>query len=173
MALTRLRKKEILNCLRYDIKNQRAAFFADYTGLGAKDMNALRSLLKTENAVLRVTKKTLFGLAFQDCGEETARKVRELNGQLATAFVFGDTITCLKLFWKFSRKNVDFKILGGVLDAEFQPAEKFKVLYKLPSEKGLKAIFVSQLAAPLQGMAGVLKANLSALVCVLSQMKKS
>ena len=175
MAKTKLEKKEIIQDLEKSLTNQRAVVFVDFQGLNAESLFELRDTLKNAGCLLKVTKKTLLGLAFDSLKlSEIKDQVNDMKGELALVFGSNDEIVPAKIVYEFSQKNESLKILGGMLkdkDYDFLTIEKVVSLALLPSKQELYARFLSTLNAPRANFVNVLSSNLRNFVCILSKIK--
>jgi len=149
----------------------KAAVFADYTGLSVVKMTELRKRLKSEDAEMKVVKKTLVGLALKNAKIENT-EIKKLPGQLALIFGYRDEISPAKLLYNFGKKDEHLKIIGGILGGNFLTSAKMVELAKLPTLEELLTKAVGSIAAPLSGMLNVLQGNLRGLVYILAQIKR-
>jgi large subunit ribosomal protein L10 len=170
MALTRERKKEILEKLKENIEKQKIIIFADFTGLKNKEFFALRKKLKDVGSEMKVSKKTLINLALKEKNLDLI-DARKLMGEIVLIFGFADEISPTKVVYEFSKENKNFKILGGILDKIFIGPEKIEELAKLPSKEELLARVVGQISAPISNFVHLLKGVLQNFVFVLSQIQ--
>lgn len=169
MALTRQQKQKIIKELKEKIAEQKTMLFFDYSNLKAKDLFSFRRLLKKEENLLKVVKKTLFNLALQEKYPEIAKRVDNLEGQLAVIFGFGDEILPAKLLYRFSQEHPGVKILGGFFEGKFQSSETVLTLAQLPSRQELLTNLTASLFRPVYSFVTCLKENLRKLVFILSQ----
>jgi len=169
MIKTRTEKKEIIGDLKEKIEKQKIIIFADFAGLKIKDIVDLRKKLKMIDSQLKVAKKTLVQIAFQEEGLKIG--VKDLKGEIAFVFGFRDEISPAKIVWQFSQENPNFKILGGVLENKFIEAERVIELAKLPTKEELLGKLVGSISAPISNLINVLEANIKGLIFVLRQIK--
>ncbi len=171
MALTKEKKEEIIQELKDKKKKQKAMVFVDFSGLGVKDLTNLRNKMKETGCELRVAKKTLIKLVFEDIGPEFAEKIKGLQGEIAVGFGYKDEIQPFKVLGDFSNTNKNIKVLGGVIGKEFLEVEQAIMLSKLPTKQELLARVVGSISAPLSGFVNVLQGNMRGLVYILSTIK--
>jgi len=175
MAKTKLQKKEIMQDLEKSLTDQKAIVFVDFQGLNAESLFELRNSLKDAGCFLKVTKKTLLGLVFDSLKlSEMKEKVNSMKGELALVFGLDDEIIPAKIVHKFSEKNENLKILGGIVknkDYDFLTVQEITNLALLPSKQELYAKLLSTLNTPTANFVNVLKSNLRNFVCVLSKIK--
>jgi len=60
MALTKEQKQKIISELKEKISRQKAIVFADFTGIGVKELSRLRKEMKEKECEFKVAKKTLY-----------------------------------------------------------------------------------------------------------------
>jgi len=163
--LTRKQKEEIVKNLAEEIKAAKAVVFSDFKGLEVKDMTSLKKELKKEGASFKVAKKNLINIALKNTGADL--DVKKMEGQIAVSASSEDETAVAKIISKFSKKNENLKILGGLLGVKEMSAEEIKALAKLPSKEELLAKLVGSLSSPLSGFMNVLQGNQRSLVQAL------
>ncbi len=169
MALTKEQKKNIVEKLKQSIAQQKAVVFVAIDGLKTTELFDLRKELKQDNCLLTVAKKTLLSIAFKQSKMEFDAK--ELKGELALVFGFGDEIMPARIAYQFSKKNKNLKILGGFFENEIKTAEEMIILAKIPSKEELLAKIIGSIKAPISGFANVLQGNIKGLITVLAKAK--
>lgn len=169
MALTKEQKQNIVEKLKQSIAQQKAVVFVAIDGLKTTELFDLRKELKQDNCLLTVAKKTLLSIAFKQSKMEFDAK--ELKGELALVFGFGDEIMPAKIAYQFSKKNKNLKILGGFFENKIKTAEEMITLARIPSREELLAKIVGSIKAPISGFVNVLQGNIKGLIYVLTQIK--
>lgn len=169
MAKTRAQKEQDLTKLVEKVKTAKSVVFTDYRGLKMSQLADLRNKLAQQNAEFNVTKNTLMDLAIKNLKLEI--KNSALEGPTATLFSFGDEVSPLKVLVKALKDAGIGKVKGGFLGETFMDEYSMTRLSNLPGKQELRGKVVGVLAAPLQGMVGVLNANLRNLVYILDQIK--
>lgn len=182
MAKTKLQKKQIIEDLKQNLKNQKAVVFVDFQGLNAKTLSELRNKLKESDCLLKVVKKTLLGLAFESLRifsskEKVSLKeeVKNMEGELALVFGFKDEIMPAKIIYQFSKENENLKILGGLVKNEeykLLTVQEIIDLALLPSREEVFARLIGTLNAPITNFVGALKGNLRNFIFILSEKVK-
>jgi large subunit ribosomal protein L10 len=170
MALTKERKKEIIDSLEQKCNDQKVMIFAGFKGSKNKDLLELRRELKSNDSCLMVAKKTLMKIAFSK--NKFNLDYDKLDGEIAVVFGFQDEVIPAKTIFNFSKKNKTINIIGGVLDGEFKESADIIELAKLPSKQEILAKLVGTIQAPVSGFANVLQGNIKGLVYLLSNIKK-
>ncbi len=151
--LTRQQKEDIVSQLTEEIKESPAAVFADFKGLGANDMVALKRELREAGSTFQIIKKTLLSIALKNNGIELDPKA--MDGQIAVS-VSADEITSAKILDKIGKDNENVKIVGGVLEGELLSTEEALALAKMPSLDELRGMVISLLQSPAQSTVSAL-----------------
>ena len=170
MALTKAQKQKVLEDLKGKIAKQKALVLASITGVKVKDLARLRKELKKQNGELKVAKKTLISLSFQEKKIEFDPK--KLEGEIALGFGYGDEAMPFKTLFDFSRTNEHLKILGGLIGQNIFTREKALELAQLPSKAELLSRVVGSINAPVTNFVYALKYNLKGLIYLLTKIKK-
>lgn len=167
--LTKAQKSKVIDDLADKFKRTKIAIFSDFHGISVTKLQALRRLLKKDEAEYKVAKKTLLDRALKEADEEF--KTKELQGEIGVIFGYGDEIVPAKTLLKFSKANETFKILGGILNNRLLSAKDVIILAKLPPKDVLIEQLVGTLQAPLRGLVNVLQGNIKNLVVILNKIK--
>ncbi len=170
MALTKERKKEIIDNLDQKVNDQKVMVFAGFKGSKNKDLLELRRELKNNDSSLVVAKKTLMKIAFDK--NKLNLDYDKLEGEIAVVFGFKDEVVPAKTIFNFSKKNQTVNIMGGFLNGEFKDSKDIIELAKLPSKQEILSRLVGTIQAPVSGFANVLQGNIKGLVYLLSNIKK-
>lgn len=153
------------------LDRQKAAVFADFSGLKVKDLTDLKNKLRQKGAEFKVAKKTLMNLALKEKGIDADAKV--MAGEIAMVMGYDDEVSAAKEVHQFSKTNQNLKILGGLLENKLIDAPQVMALALLPSKLELLAQLTGSLSAPSRNFVGVLQGNLRGLIQALSQIQKS
>jgi large subunit ribosomal protein L10 len=170
MAITKEKKRKILEELKEKIERQKIMIFVDFTGVKSKDLFLLRRKLKELGNEMKVAKKTLINLALKEKNLNVI-DVRKILGEVSVIFGMKDEISSVKTVYEFSKENKNLKILGGILEKSFIGPEKIEELAKLPTKEELLAKLVSDISAPISNFVYLLKSIPQSLVFVLSQIQ--
>ncbi len=151
--LTRQDKEKIVAQLSEQIKESPACVFADFKGVGANDMVALKRTLRENGSTFQVIKKTLLALALKNNDIEIDPKA--LDGQIAIS-VSRDEVTSAKILDQLGKENEHIKLVGGVLDGEILDTEGVYALAKMPSLDELRGMVITLLQSPAQNFVSAL-----------------
>jgi large subunit ribosomal protein L10 len=156
MANPRPQKVAVVDDVRARLEQADAVIVTEYRGLKVKDLAALRRSLAPLGGEYRVFKNTLVRIA---AGHEVPDGFAGLLvGPTALTFVRGDAAAVTKALRDFARTNPLMLIKGGLLGRSVLGVEATVALADLPSREVLLARLAGGLAAPLQGLAGLLAA---------------
>lgn len=167
--LNKSQKSEVVQELAEKFKRQKIAIFSDFSGVSVARSQALRRLLKKEDAEYKVAKKTLFDRALTQISTDAATK--GMKGEIGVAFGYGDQVAPAKILAKFAKEVETFKILAGLLDGKLLSDKQVMALARLPSREVLLGQVAAAFAAPLRSFASVLQGNVRNLAFVLNQIK--
>ena len=166
------KKAETIDRLAEDFAKTPGAVIADYRGLKASEMTALRKRLKDSGVTLVVVKDTLAGIAATKAGKEALTKA--FIGPVAIAFGSSDVVQPAKSLLEYVRANRDTKlaIKGGFLGNRLISAAEVTTLATLPSREVLIARLMGSIQAPIARLVGQLQAPLSGFVRALDARRK-
>lgn len=162
---TKDQKKKLVKDLAEKVKSSKSVVFADFKGVKVKDLTELKKELRKEGVDFKVSKKTLINIAFKEAGIDV--DTRKMEGQVAVSISSQDEVAPAKIIEKFSKKNENLKILGGILENKLLGIDQVKALAKLPSKEELLGILVGTIKAPISGFVNVCAGNIRGLVQVL------
>lgn len=169
---TRAQKEQAVESFKEKINRSKSVVFTDYKGLNMSQISDLRKKLRAEGAEFTVTKNTLLQRSLKDAGKpEPSADVFE--GPIATLFSYEDEVSPIKVLVKALKDAQIGKIKGGIVNNNLFDTFSITRLAGLPSKLELRGQVVGTLAAPLQGIVGVLQANLRNLVYALDQIRIS
>jgi len=149
-------KVAVVNEVREWLSSSGGVILTEYRGLNVSDLAALRRSLREAGGQYKIYKNTLVRFAVRELGLEALEEM--LLGPTAIAFVDGDAAAVAKSLRDFARGNPNLVIKGGVLGETILSAKDASALAELPSREQLLAQLAGAMAAPLQQMAGLLKA---------------
>ena len=168
--LTRSHKEEIVGKLSESMDESKIVLFADYRGLNVKEMEELKKTIKEVSGKMQVARKTLMNLVLKERGIEL--DTRKFAGPLA--FIFGkDETEVPGKVWKFSKKNENLKIEGGILENRVIEKAEVESLAKLPAKEQILGQLVGVIQGPIRGLVGVTSGVIRSLVNVVSEIKKA
>ena len=153
MALTREKKKDILEKLAGILRHSTSVVFVNFHGLGVAETNAMRSELRGQSVSYTVAKKTLMKRALADA--KVPGDAPEFPGELALVYTSGDDLVSpARGINTFITKHKDsISILGGIFEGSFIGKEAMTDIALIPSLEVLRAQFVNIINSPIQRFA--------------------
>lgn len=154
MAITKEKKKEIIDGLEKMISKSKSVVFVQFNKLLVKDASLIRKSLKSEDVGYVVAKKSLFRRVLSNAGIKG--EVPSLDGELAV--VYGeDVIAPARAIYSFQKSlNDKISILGGIFDGEYKSQAEMLNIASIPSLQVLRGMFVNVINSPIQRFAVVL-----------------
>jgi large subunit ribosomal protein L10 len=151
MAITKEKKKEILDGLEKAVSDSKSIVFVNFHKLLVSEASDLRRSLGQENVSYTVAKKTLFRKALEKAGLKG--EMPKMEGELA--FAFGDDLIAPARGIYVFQKKLDGRvsILGGVFDGEYKSQSEMMEIATIPSLQTLRGMFVNIINSPIQRMA--------------------
>jgi large subunit ribosomal protein L10 len=149
-------KVEVVDEVQTRLTASTGSIVSEYRGLTVAEMADLRHALAAVGGDYKIFKNTLVRRAID--GGEYQPLAEYLSGPSALTFVEGDISAVAKALRDFSRANPHLVIKGGLADGSLLSTSDLAALADLPPREVLLARFAGALAAPLQTMAGLLKA---------------
>lgn len=149
MALTKAKKKEVIDSVAKVVKDSQSVVFVNFHGLKVADSTKVRRKLTSEGVGFLVAKKTLTKRAF-DAGKFTGT-MPELLGELGLAYSKDLTAPAREVY-EFTKKYKDsLSILGGVFEGRYMSKAEMMDIALIPSMKTLQGMFVNIINSPIAG----------------------
>lgn len=161
----REKKEQIVATIKEKLEKAKSLVFTNYQGLTHKQLEGLKRAIKAVDAELAVTKNTLLSRAMED-GKWKVENPFE--GQTATLFAYGDSITPLKELAKTIKLLKLPTIKFGILEGKALTGDEVLKIASLPSREVLIAQIVGGFKSPIFGLHRALAWNLVKLVMTLS-----
>ena len=165
MAITKERKREILNEYTEWMKKSRALILTEFKGLPMAELDVLRSRMREAGGEFHVIKNTLGKLAFHEAGLEVPESY--LEGTTAIGFAFEDAPAVAKMFSEYARTSEFLKIKGGFIGTQAMSPEQVKALADLPPLPVLRGRLLGMLQSPAAQLARTLAEPARRLAAVL------
>ena len=170
MAISKQKKEEIIKDLEDKLSRHKAAVFEDYSGLDVGAMEDIRKELRKEGIDMKIAKKTLLSLVLEKLNVSVDTK--SLSGQVAVVLGYGDELAPARIISRFAKELENLKVLGGIFEKGFIPAENVAALASIPSREELLAKMAGSMQAPMSGLVNVMQGNIAGLVRVLNAISK-
>ncbi len=132
---------EILKKSTEMLKNGKAFYFTEFTGLNVQQMEKLRRELKKNQCNYLVIKNTLGLLAFKNLGYEIESLKNKFFGPLGVAIAYDDPLGPTKIL----QDTQGLKIKGAFIEGTIFDANGVAALAKIPSKSVLMQSLVGSL----------------------------
>ncbi len=153
MALLEAKKKKVEE-LKELLLEHKSFMLSSYSHLDVPSQNELRSELRSNRAVLKMLKNSLFQLALKEANMLQAQakwqKISsDLQGPLMAAFVKeGDFSVAAKILLAYSKKAEAMQVKSACLDDAYLALPEVKEMSVLPSRAELLAMIAQALQGP-------------------------
>lgn len=164
MVLTRTEKEQLVSNLAEQIRSAASAAVFSYRTLTVSDSAKLRRELRAGEGKMQVVKKRLFRRVAVALG--LPPDVAAVEGSVAVAWS-GNEIIPAKVAHGFVSGREGAQLSGGLLHGLALTRAEVEALALLPGERELRGQFVSVVAGPIRGLAGVLSGTLRGLPGIL------
>ncbi len=162
MGEPKAEKIAIVAEVREKFQSSEAVVLTEYRGLNVTDMATLRNAMREAGGEYKVYKNSLVRFA----ARELDLDIEELLvGPTAIAFTGtrpdggdADVVTVAKALTDFSKDNDSLVIKGGMLDGTLLTVDEIISLSKIAPREELLAKLAGGMAAPIQQLAGLIKA---------------
>jgi large subunit ribosomal protein L10 len=148
-----------------------AAFVAEYRGMKAEELNALRRDLRAVNSQFTIVKNRLAKKAVTLKATDSIDLSDKLRGPVGVAYIYGDVAAGAKALFNFSKTNKNLVITGGVFEGKLYSAAELESISELPSKEVLMARLLGTLVAPHRRLMGALKGVSGNLVRTIGAIK--
>lgn len=151
MAISKDKKREIIEKLNDAFKEASAITFVGFTKLTVADSSKMRNELAQAGVRLFVAKKTLIRKALETRGY--AGTLSELPGEVAVAWTTVDVTAPARGVHDYSKKLKGvLTLLGGVFENAFVDASQMVAIATIPPMPVLRGMFVNVINSPIQGL---------------------
>lgn len=149
MALSKVKKGEILSKLQKIVKDSGSIVFVNFHALPIVESTLLRKSLREKGVGYTVAKKTLTRKALSEAGFEGT--MPDMPGELGIAYST-DQLASAQGIYEFQKKlDKKVQIVGGVFEGKFMTLSEMVVIAQIPGLKTLQAQFVNLINSPIQG----------------------
>lgn len=165
----KIKKVEELNGVFLKAKS---AVLANYQGIDAPELTALRSHMRGRAIDFRVIKNTLARQAAKNTPFELLDK--EFSGPVSLVLSFDDAVAPAKALADYAKSGAakSPKVICGVVEGKKVTPEEVKALADLPSKEQLIAQLLSTMNGPTTNFVGALSGLLRKLVGTLEAIKE-
>lgn len=151
MAISKDKKREIIEKLTDAFKEASAITFVGFTKLTVADSSKMRTELAQAGVRFFVAKKTLIRKAIETRGY--AGTLSELPGEVAVAWTTTDVTAPARGVHEYGKKlKGALTLLGGVFENAFVDAPQMVAIATIPPMPVLRGMFVNVINSPIQGL---------------------
>jgi len=165
-----LNKEQVIE-LTEKLKKAKAIFFTDYLGLDVSSITKLRKEFFDQEVEFLVAKNTLIKLAAEN--NKITGLEEFLSGPTALAISYDEPVKPARVIKKFAKMHIKPDVKGILFEGEVLEKDRFESIASLPNREELLSHFVGTIQSPLTGLAKILNASMSNMVCVLTNLKNS
>ena len=149
------KKKNYIEEMKDFFSKNSSIFITHYQGLSVKQLDELRSEMRKNGVLFRITKNRITKLALE--GTKFKKLENLFTGPTAVAFS-DDAITSAKILTKFAKTNGKLKIIGGLMENEPLSKEDVANIATLPTLSEARSKIVGILKTPAQNIMSILLA---------------
>ena len=165
-----LNKEQVIE-LTEKLKKAKAIYFTDYSGLDVRSITKLRKEFFDQEVEFLVAKNTLIKLAAEN--NKITGLEEFLSGPTALAISYDEPVKPARVIKKFAKMHIKPDVKGILFEGEVLEKGCFESIASLPNREELLSHFVGTIQSPLTGLAKILNASMSNMVCVLTNLKNS
>ena len=133
-AIIAKKETEVKELAEY-LKTTNLVLLVDYRGTTVDQDTKIRKSLRETNASCKIIKNNIVKRALELNGESGLDDL--LEGPTAIISTTEDYLSPLKVVYKFSKENENYKIKGGMVEGKVMSVEEIITLAKLPSREEL------------------------------------
>ena len=153
--MNKTQKKNYVTEMKEFFNSNDSVLITHYQGLTVNQLDELRSEMRKNGIMFKITKNRITKLALADTKCKDLSKL--FTGPTAVAFS-KDAISSAKILTKFSKNNQNLKILGGIMGNEVLKLEDVLKIATLPTLNEARAKIASILQSPAQKLVSILLA---------------
>jgi len=168
--MNRDQKKKYIDEMSSQFDNSEAVIVTHYQGLTVSQLDDLRKKMREHGIIFKITKNRITKLALE---KTKCKDISNLFSGPTAVAMSEDAITSAKILTKFSKENVNLKILGGIMGNDILDIEGVQNVATLPTLDEARAKIVGILRSPAQKIASILLAPASKIaILALEKSKK-
>jgi large subunit ribosomal protein L10 len=156
MAITKEKKKEVLDKLVKIAGDSKSIVFINFHSLPVSESTTIRRALREKGVGYTVAKKTLVRKALES--KKLEGKIPDLPGELGVVYGIDDLDPAREIYEFQKKLDKKIQIVGGVFEGKFMTLPEMTSIAQIPGLKILQAQFVNLINSPLQGLVIGLKA---------------
>lgn len=143
---------------------------AEYRGVKAGDMDAIRAKLRAENVELKIAKNRLARIAAK--GTPFEAMAEKFTGPVSLAFSYESDVAAAKLVSEYAKKENSLTVICGVVGGHYYGADQIKRIGGLPGKNVLRAMLLSTMMGGPRSFVSVLNGALRQFAYLLNALKE-
>ncbi len=148
MAISKAKKKNILDKLEKVFADAKAVAFVNFNGLTVSGATELRRTLKAGQVGYFVAKKTLIRKVLG--AKRLEGEMPDLPGEIGVAYSEEPTAPARETHAFAKKLEKGLKLIGGIFEGKYMDREAITSIALIPSRKTLEAQFVNLINSPIQ-----------------------
>ena len=149
MAISKDKKKDILEKLEKVFSDAKSVAFVNFHGLTVSGATELRKILREGKVGYFVAKKTLIRKALT--GKKVEGELPTLDGEIGVAWSEEVTAPAREVHSFGKKLGAGIALVGGIFEGKFLGKEGIMTIAMIPGRKTLEAQFVNLINSPIQG----------------------
>lgn len=166
--MNRQQKEQVVEDFRALLTESNATFLIGYRGLTVAQLQDLRGRLRSEGALLKVTKARLMKIAAQGI-EGVDSFSDQFKDQIGLVFAQGEVPAVAKQLIESSKNGVSLEVRSAFFESRVISNEEIDFLASIPPRDVLLAQVVGTIQAPLSSFVRVLDLMIVRLLYVLKR----
>jgi len=166
--ITKKDKEKIIKDLVEKFNSCYGYFLINLLNFKTPDLKKIRDVLKENNAILKVVKKTLIYKA----NPNFPFKDEELKLPFAIVYNFDKNLSGFRSLKNLFKEGLQIQIIKGFLDEKILSKEEVLEIINLPSKEELIMKSIQSIKSPIFKLHNTLNFPLKKLIFILSQIKK-
>jgi large subunit ribosomal protein L10 len=153
LAITKAQKVGILQGYMDILAKAQGMIVTEYRGMGMKNFNAIRAVMRQNQGGYTVTKNTLFKIALDQNGFAVPEDL--LSGPTAVAIAYGDIGGLTKALLARQKEDELLILKGAIVGKTIYRKEQLEALSTLPSLDEARATLIGTLQQPATRIVGL------------------
>lgn len=154
MAISRERKEELVAEYRELLAGSRGILFSSYSGIGVRELEALRAQIREAGGSFHVVKNSLISIALEEQGVPIPDG--SLEGTTAVGFAVDDIPAVAKALVDIAKEGETLQIKAAIVDGTIYGGAKVRRLAELPPLDVVRGQLMGVLQAPGRRVASTL-----------------
>lgn len=151
MALSKEKKKKIVDEVGTSLKSATSTVFASFKGITVRESSDLRRALRGKDVNYRVIKKTLLSRVLNELKLEGDQP--ELFGQVSVCYGNDALAPARELYGVGRKLEGKLSLLGGIFGGRYIGKSEVGAIAIIPPRETLLAQLVNVINSPIQGLA--------------------